>query len=47
MAQKPIRNRIEFGDNLNPLNDYGGGGGGFHLLMMMEIYKQLLIKLIK
>ena len=27
MAQKPIRNRIEFGDNLNPLNDYGGGGG--------------------
>ena len=24
MAQKPIRNRIEFGDNLNPLNDYGG-----------------------
>ena len=26
MAQKPIRNRIEFGDNLNPLNDYGGGG---------------------
>ena len=23
MAQKPIRNRIEFGDNLNPLDDYG------------------------
>ena len=24
MVQKPIRNRIEFGDNLNPLDDYGG-----------------------
>ena len=24
MAQKPITNRIEFGQNLNPLNDYAG-----------------------
>ena len=24
MAQKSIRNRIEFGQNLNPLNDYAG-----------------------
>ena len=24
MVQKPIRNRIEFGDKLNPLDDYGG-----------------------
>ena len=24
MAQKPISNRIEFGQNLNPLNDYAG-----------------------
>ena len=24
MAQKPITNRIDFGQNLNPLNDYAG-----------------------
>ena len=24
MAQKPISNRIEFGQNLNPLRDYAG-----------------------
>ena len=24
MAQKPIQNRIEFGQNLNPLDDYAG-----------------------
>ena len=24
MAQKPIKNRIEFGQNLNPLDDYAG-----------------------
>ena len=24
MAQKPITNRIGFGQNLNPLNDYAG-----------------------
>ena len=24
MAQKPITNRIEFGQNLNTLNDYAG-----------------------
>ena len=24
MAQKPIKNRVEFGQHLNPLNDYGG-----------------------
>ena len=24
MAQKSIRNRIEFGQNLNPLDDYAG-----------------------
>ena len=24
MAQKPVTNRVEFGQNLNPLNDYAG-----------------------
>ena len=24
MAQKPIRNKVHFGDNVNPLHDYGG-----------------------
>ena len=24
MAQKPTRNRVEFGDKLDPLNDYEG-----------------------
>ena len=24
MSQKPIRNKVQFGDNLNPLDDYAG-----------------------
>ena len=42
MAQKPISNRIGFGQNLNPLRDYAG----VPPLMTMEMYKHSLIKLI-
>ena len=26
--QKSIRNKIQFGKNLNPIDDYGGAGAG-------------------
>ena len=45
MAQKPITNRIEFGQNLNPLKDYPLLV--YRQLMMMEIFKHLSMKLIK
>ena len=43
MAQKPISNRIEFGQNLNPLRDYAGVPSIRYIPNILPVTRQNLI----